>query len=237
MKRDMLIPMLVGVLFVFGALGCGVSQLISRAPKPTATPTKTPKPTFTATPLATATPIPTDTPVPTDTPLPTATFTATPIPPTATPVPPTNTPRPRPTSTPPPPTAVPPPPPPEFPFKGELVRWWPNCAGNQVKGHIYNSQGALVTQGTVIVNLYGNIIKSEVGYGSEGEGGYDWSRWGQGFLQAPITVQLHAPGGEIPISNVVEVPFSGGQNDCKPDQGGHQVGVVDFHCVNPDICG
>jgi hypothetical protein len=106
-----------------------------------------------------------------------------------------------------------------------------------VKGHVYNSQGALVNQGIVKVNLYGNIVKVQVGYGSMGEGGYDWSRWGLGFLQDPISVQLFAPGGDIAISNEVLVPFSGGKSDCKPNQPGHQVAEVNFTCVDPNVCG
>lgn len=244
MRRQTWTAVALLLLIAMLALGCGANQLIARAPTPTATPTKTPKPTFTPTTEPTNTPVPTDTPEPTATPVPTDTPepepTATPAP-TATPVPPTATrpPQPRPTSPPPPPpppTAPPAPPPPSDPFKGTLVKWEPNCAGNQVKGHIKNSNGQPISSGVVKINLYGNPVDSPVGpqWSSLGEGGWDWGRWGQGFLKDPISLAYYSNDGQK-ISNDVVVPFDTGS--CDPGGSGHQVATVEFICVRPDICG
>lgn len=249
MRRQTWTAVALLLLIAMLALGCGANQLIARAPTPTATPTKTPKPTFTPTVEPTTTPVPPDTPEPTatavpptDTPEPTATAapTDTPVPPTATPQPPaTQAPQPRvqPTAPPPPPpTATPAPPPPSDPFKGTLVKWEPNCAGNQVKGHIKTSTGSPINSGVVKINLYGNIINSPVGpqWSSLGDGGWDWGRWGEGHLSDPVTLAFYSNDGER-ISNEIVVAFDTGP--CEPGGSGHQVATVEFICVRPDICG
>ena len=86
------------------------------------------------------------------------------------------------------------------------------------------------------MDLHGQILKVSVGYGAEGEGGYDWIRIGlSGLLQDLMTVQLYT-SSDVPLSNVVEVDF-GGNESCLPGQSGHQVAVVDFTCVRPEVCG
>lgn len=251
MQRTTFSTLVLIVLIGLIVVGCGIGG-VAQAPEFTPTPTKTPKPTFTPTPEATDTPAPTDTPEPTVTPEVTDTPAATDTPeltetPEATETPPpapTNTTAPQPTSPPPPPpTNTPPPPPtntppPPFPFQAELVQWEPNCAGNQVKGFVRASTGDPVNGGVVKVNLYGNIVDAPVGpqYSALGNGGYDWARWGQGLLEAPITVALHSSDGQK-ISNDVTVDFTADAENCEPGESGHQVATVNFTCVRPDVCG
>jgi hypothetical protein len=103
----------------------------SSTPVPTLTevPTDTPSPappTDTAVPpTAMATPVPSDTPLPTDTPLPP---TDTAVPPTATAVAPTRTPV---------------PPAPQFPWRGQVVNTFPNCALTRVMGLTLDRNGGI----------------------------------------------------------------------------------------------
>jgi len=103
-------------------------------PVPTSTPLPTQTPTSTGTPLS---PAATTTPVPTDTPRPTSTLPR----PTDTPVPPTDTPRPTATKAP-PPTKTPPPPP-QFPWRGQVVGTFSNCALTRVMGLTLDRNGGI----------------------------------------------------------------------------------------------
>ncbi len=128
----------------------------TRLPDPTATPapTDTPLvPTIVSTVVSTETPLPTDTSVPpTDTPVPP---TDTPPPRTDTPVPPTDTlPPPTDTLVPPTFTSAPPtrtpmpptptvPPPPQFPWRGQVVGTFANCALTRVMGLTLDRNGGI----------------------------------------------------------------------------------------------
>jgi hypothetical protein len=109
---------------------------------PTEPPTQTTAPSDTPV-LPSDTPPPTDTPVPpTQTPLPTNTPLPPTEPPTQTPVPPTSTPVP-PTRTPAPPTNTPAPPPPQFPWRGQVVNTFSNCALTRVMGLTLDRNGGI----------------------------------------------------------------------------------------------
>jgi hypothetical protein len=97
-------------------------------PTDTSTPTNSPLP-----PVPTATLLPTDTPPPSNTP--------TPLPPTDTPAPPTATVA-RPTKTPAPPTAMVPPPP-RFPWRGQVVGTFSNCALTRLMGLALDRNGGV----------------------------------------------------------------------------------------------
>jgi len=135
----------------------------TRMPDPTATavstdipvPTWTPSPTDTPLlPTATATPVPTDTPPPPN---------DTPLPPTDTPVPPTDTPRPTATKAP-PPTQTPLPKP-QFPWRGQVVGTFSNCALTRVMGLTLDRNGGVA----------GNIW---VHFWADGwDGAWDQSTW------------------------------------------------------------
>ena len=196
-KRTMFLPTILALAAVLAA--CGTPQPteaptvvslattpVPEAPADTATPspsdtaaaTATLAPTHTPSPLPptdtppppspTVTPRPSDTPAPTDTPLP----------PTDTPPPPTAT-RPRPTRTPVPPTATKPPAP-AFPWRGQVVNTFPNCALTRIMGLTLDRNGGVA--GDVWVHWWADGWEGAWGRSSWGvnegyEGLDDSSNW------------------------------------------------------------
>jgi len=127
---------ILGAALVLGLLAVSGCDVLGGRPKPTATPTKTP---WVMIVTATFTPAPTPPPPPTLEPSPTPE--PTPIPtPTATPRPtrkPTPRPTPRPTQPP-----IPTQPPAQWQYRGQVVRWDPNCGSIGIYGHVRNMNGS-----------------------------------------------------------------------------------------------
>ena len=128
---------ILGVALVLGLLAISGCDVLGGRPQPTATPTKTP---WVMIVTATFTPPPTPPPPPTLEPSPTPE--PTPIPtPTATPRP-TRKPTPRPTPRPTQPPIPTQPPAPQWQYRGQVVRWDPNCGSIGIYGHVRNMDGS-----------------------------------------------------------------------------------------------
>jgi hypothetical protein len=210
----------------------------TRMPDPTATPvpTRTPFPTHTPTstgtplsPTATATPVPTDTPRPTSTAVPP---TDTPVPPTNTPVPPTDTPRP--TATKAPPSTKTPPPPPQFPWRGQVVGTFSNCALTRVMGLTLARNGGIA--GDIWVHWWAEGWDGAWGRSTwgvnEGLPGLDDSSNWDGILDTyPKAGTWHvcvvpAEGNWDCISSTVTAETTA--DPCAPESGGVQVVRIVF---------
>jgi hypothetical protein len=204
---------------------------------PTEQPTQTPAPSDTPvpptdTPLPTNTPVPpterpTQTPLPTDTPPPpTEPPTRTPVPPTATAVPPTRTPA--------PPTNTPAPPPPQFPWRGQVVNTFSNCALTRIMGLTLDRNGGIA--GDIWVHFWadgwdGAWTLSTWGV-NEGYPGLDDSSNWDGVLatyaKSGIWKVCVAPAegswdclSPTVTAETVEIP-------CTPDSGGVQIVRIVF---------
>jgi len=128
---------LFAMALALGLLAISGCDVLGGRPQPTATPTKTP---WVMVVTATFTPAPTPPPAPTLEPSSTPEPTATPEP-SATPAP-TRKPTPRPTKKP-QPTAVPQPTAgPTWQYRGEVVKWEPNCGSIGIYGHVRNMDGS-----------------------------------------------------------------------------------------------
>ncbi len=210
----------------------------TRMPDPTATPvsTNTPLPTYTPTstetplsPTATATPVPSDTPRPTNTlPVPTDT----PVPATDTPVPPTNTPRPTATKAP-PPTKTPPPPP-RFPWRGQVVGTFSNCALTRVMGLTLDRNGGIA--GDIWVHWWAEGWDGAWGRSTwgvnEGLPGLDDSSNWDGILDTYpkagtwYACVVPAEGSQDCISTTVTAETTA--DPCAPESGGVQIVRIVF---------
>jgi hypothetical protein len=210
-------------------------------PADTATPTasSTPVPTLTEAPTDTPSPVPptdtppiptaTATPVPSDTPLPTDT----PVPPTDTVAAPTRTAVP-PTATAAAPTRTPAPPPPQFPWRGQVVNTFSNCALTQVMGLTLDRNGGIA--GDIWVHFWADGWEGAWARSSwtvnEGYAGLDDSSNWDGVLDH------YAKAGTW---NVCVVPAEGSWDcrsttvtaqtvaePCAPDSGGVQIVRIVF---------
>jgi hypothetical protein len=200
-------------------------------------PVDTATPTSSETPVATSTLAPTHTalpPTPTATPMPTATPPAsdTPPPPTESPVPPTATQAP-PTRTPAPPTATVPPPP-RFPWRGQVVGTFPNCALTRVMGLTLDRNGGVA--GDIWVHFWadgwdGAWARSSWSVNEGYEGLDDSSNW-DGVLDIyPKAGTWHvcivpAEGSWDCVSDTVTAQTVA--EPCAPDSGGVQIVRIVF---------
>lgn len=191
-------------------------------PPPTATPSPVPPTDTPPPPTATATPLPTDTPPPTNTPVPP---TDTLPPPTHTPAPPTDTPR--------PPTATVPPPP-QFPWRGQIVGTFSNCALTRVMGLTLARNGGIA--GDIWVHFWadgwdGGWALSTWGVNEGYPGLDDSSNWDGILATYPKPGTWHAcvvpaEGSRDCISTTVTAQTVG--DPCAPDSGGVQVVRIVF---------
>ena len=197
----------------------------------------TPLPTNTSTPAQTQAPTDTPSPVPpTDTPV-TPTATATPAPtdtplPTNTPVPPTHTAAP-PTKTPVPPTAAAPPPP-RFPWRGQVVGTFSNCALTRVMGLTLDRNGGIA--GDIWVHFWadgweGAWARSRWA-ADEGYPGMDDSSNWDGVLATYAKAGtwhvcvVPAEGNRDCVSSTVTAQTA--NDPCAPDSGGVQIVRIVF---------
>ena len=203
----------------------------TRASEPTATPVPTRTSPSTHTPTPTRTPLaPTETatPLPTDTPRPTSTQPR----PTDTPVQPTDTPRPTATQAPPPTQTAPPPP--QFPWRGQVVGTFSNCALTRVMGLTLDRNGGIA--GDIWVHWWAEGWDGAWGRSTwgvnEGLPGLDDSSNWDGILDTYpkagtwYVCVVPAEGSKDCISTTVTAETTA--DPCAPESGGIQIVRIVF---------